>query len=144
MKTIKMGLIISSALIFSAACGSAERANQNSAQSAATPQSTAAPQAANANAAAEKTVSDARPASNAAAVKLYTANACAGCHGADGKGVVKDAPDFTSAAWQKGRSDAQVAEGIKKGKLPKMPGYGETLNDQEIKALVDLIRTFSK
>jgi len=139
MKTLKRGLIISLAIIFSVACGSAEKAGQNANQNA---NQNAAPAPANSNATlAEKVTAGARDASGA---RLYTANACAGCHGADGKGVVKDAPDFTSAAWQAKESDADVVEGIKKGKLPKMPAYGEQLSDEEIKALVAHIRTFAK
>ena len=136
MQTLKMGVIISLAVIFSAACGATEPANQNANQSA------AARTPANSNTTlAEKITSSA---SDASGSRLYTANACAGCHGADGKGVVKDAPDFRDAEWQKRKSDPLLVEDIKKGKLPKMPAYGEQLNDEEIKALVAHIRTFAK
>jgi mono/diheme cytochrome c family protein len=136
MKALKSGLIISLAVIFSVACGQAEKANQNANQN------TAAPPVANANTTlAEKITANV---SNASAAKIYTANACASCHGAEGKGVVKDSPDFSSAEWQKKKSDAQLTEDIKKGKLPKMPAYGEQLSDEEIKALVAHIRAFAK
>ncbi|HVF92555.1 MAG TPA: cytochrome c [Blastocatellia bacterium] len=143
MKTLKMGLIILLAAAFSAACSPAETANQNAGRSAAALPAANANATAN-NAGAEKPASDARPVSNANAAQLYTANACAGCHGTDGKGVVKDAPDFTNAAWQKRESDPHLVEDIKKGKLPKMPAYGDKLKDEEIKALVAHIRTFAK
>ncbi|HKG23243.1 MAG TPA: cytochrome c [Blastocatellia bacterium] len=139
MKTLKMGLTISLAAIFSVACGRAETANQNEGR---TPP---APQAINANnAGAEKPASDVKPASGVNAAQLYTANACASCHGLDGKGVAKDAPDFTSPAWQKRESDPHLVEDIKKGKSPRMPAYEGKLNDEEIKALVAHIRTFAK
>lgn len=136
MQTLKMGVIISLAVIFSAACGSTETANRNANQSA-----TAQTPANSNTTVAEKITSSV---SNANGARLYTANACAGCHGADGKGVVKDAPDFRDSAWQQRKSDPLLIEDIKKGKLPKMPAYGEQLNDEEIKALVAHIRTFAK
>lgn len=144
MKTLKRGLIISLAIIFSVACGQTEKADQNANQNPNqnANRNAATPQVANANATlAEKITANV---SNAGAARLYAANACAGCHGAEGKGVVKDSPDFSSAEWQKKKSDAQIAEDIEKGKLPKMPGYGEQLSDEEIKALVAHIRTFAK
>jgi cbb3-type cytochrome c oxidase subunit III len=79
---------------------------------------------------------------NAAA--LYTAQKCGGCHGADGKGKVKNSPNFADPAWQKKTSDAHMIEQIKKGKDPVMPGYASKLSDAEIKALVGFIRSFAK
>lgn len=140
MQTLKMGVLILLAVIFSAACGSTEISNQNTNQSQNANQSAPAQTPANSTL-AEKVTSNA---SNANAARLYTANACAGCHGAAGKGVVKDAPDFSDAAWQNKKSDSELITDIKKGKLPKMPAYGEQLNDEEIKALAAYIRTFAK
>jgi len=71
------------------------------------------------------------PAADVAAGKA-TAEGCAGCHGADGKG--KDAlktQDFASSAVQ-GMSDAELTTIISDGK-GKMPGYAKSLKPDQIK-----------
>jgi cytochrome c6 len=72
---------------------------------------------------------------------------CAACHGADGKGdtaVGKSLGihDFASADTQN-KSDADLAQIIAKGK-DKMPAYGSSLKDPEIKDLVEYIRALGK
>jgi len=72
---------------------------------------------------------------------------CAMCHGADGKGDTAagkkmGARDFTSAEVQ-GQSDEQLADITSKGKN-KMPAYGKSLKDTEIKELVAYIRELGK
>ncbi|HEV3254126.1 MAG TPA: cytochrome c [Candidatus Acidoferrales bacterium] len=72
---------------------------------------------------------------------------CSVCHGAAGKG---DAPagkklgarDLSSPEVQN-QSDAQLTEIVTKGK-GKMPAYGKTLKDDEIKGLVAYIRELAK
>ena len=96
-----------------------------------------------AKAADSKPSAAAKPVSNIDGASLYTANKCATCHGADGKGKIKDARDFTDEAWQKKESDAELAAVIRNGKKP-MPPYGDKLNADEIKALVGYVRTFGK
>src|SRR5271170_7983041 len=64
---------------------------------------------------------------------------CAGCHGADGKastgaGKALGAHDFASDEVTK-MSDADLAKAITDGKN-KMPAYGKSLKEPEIKDLV--------
>jgi cytochrome c6 len=72
---------------------------------------------------------------------------CAACHGADGKGATTVGKalgihDLASADTQK-MSDADLAQIIAKGK-DKMPAYGSSLKESEIKDLVQYIRAFGK
>jgi cytochrome c6 len=72
---------------------------------------------------------------------------CAACHGADGKGATAVGKslgihDFASAETQS-MTDADLQQIIAKGKN-KMPAYGDSLKDAEIKDLVQYIRTFAK
>ena len=166
MRMLKFGLLISSAVFFSIACSTTETTNHNANHSGAS-NANAVPASASANASSaapssvpagannnqpakaadEKKKDDkavtAKPASNIDAAALFTSNKCATCHGADGKGKVKGAPDFTDAAWQKKEKDAEFVESIKKGKKP-MPPYAGKLNDDEIKALVAYVRSLVK
>jgi cytochrome c6 len=80
------------------------------------------------------------------AAGLYKSK-CAVCHGADGKGdtpVAKKlgAHDFASPEVQK-ESDQDLAEVIAKGRN-KMPAYGSSLKDAQIKDLVAYIRGLAK
>ena len=77
---------------------------------------------------------------------LYKAK-CATCHGADGKGETPVGKmyklrDLGSADVQK-QSDAELTSVIEKGKN-KMPGYGRSLKEDQIKDLVAYIRTLAK
>ena len=72
---------------------------------------------------------------------------CAMCHGADGKGDTPagkklGAHDFGSADVQS-QSDAQLEEITAKGKN-KMPAYGKSLKEAEIKKLVAYVRELGK
>ena len=78
---------------------------------------------------------------------------CTKCHGADGKGKTKmgeklGMKDYTDAKVQGGMKDdamtKAIKDGVKDGDKTKMKAYGETLNDDEIKALVKFIRDFKK
>jgi cytochrome c6 len=72
---------------------------------------------------------------------------CAGCHGADGKG--NTAPGKTLGVHDFGSdevtnmSDADLINVVTAGKN-KMPGYGKSLKDAEIKALVTYVRELGK
>ena len=170
MRVLKSALVISSAVFLCIACSTSEPANHNANQSGATASNAnAAPASpgANANSAAaspagasansnepakiavEKKKDDSKapaaskPVSAIDAAALYTANKCATCHGADGKGKIKNARDFTDPAWQKKESDAKLAAAIRNGKKP-MPPYGEKLSNDEINALVAYVRSFAK
>ena len=78
---------------------------------------------------------------------------CTKCHGADGKGKTKmgekvGVKDYTDAKVQADLKDdamtKAIKEGVKDGEKPKMKAYGESLSDDEIKALVKYIRDLKK
>jgi mono/diheme cytochrome c family protein len=171
MRPLTAVLICTFAALFYVACASPEPSNTNSASSTtANSNSTAAPAMTTPNpsptpnpaASAQPgpTVVTAKPAASpgakpgddkpasaaapsAAAAELFTAQKCTMCHGPDGKGKVKGAPDFTDAAWQKKQTDAEMIETIKKGHKP-MPGYEDKLSADQINALVAYVRSFAK
>jgi len=96
----------------------------------------------------------------AGAVSLRAADAkenweknCTKCHGADGKGKTKmgeklAVKDYTDAKVQEGLKDdamtKAIKEGVKDGDKTKMKGFGDALSDDEVKALVKLVRDFKK
>lgn len=164
MRFFKTWVVLMLAVFF-IACGSSESTNTNSSQSA--PPVASAPPAnsnaseppapipvpsSNANQSTDAkpmeekkdAKADAKPEPKVSGAAVYAAQKCGLCHGPDGKGKVKDVPDFTSAAWQKKTSDAAMTEQIKKGMLPKMPAYEGKVSDAEIKALIGYIRSFAK
>ena len=74
---------------------------------------------------------------------------CASCHGADGKGQTDQGKkmhveDVTAAAWQKGKTDAQIKkaieDGAKKGDAV-MEGFKDKLDAASIDGLVKYVRT---
>lgn len=73
---------------------------------------------------------------------------CGKCHGSDGRGGVpsmegQPAPrNFTDPAFHASRTDAQLAEAIKKGKGP-MPPFGALFDDIQTALLVEHIRSFN-
>ena len=72
---------------------------------------------------------------------------CAGCHGADGKastgpGKALGAHDFGSPEVTK-ESDADLITAVTAGKN-KMPAYGKSLKDTDIKDLVAYVRELGK
>jgi cbb3-type cytochrome c oxidase subunit III len=70
---------------------------------------------------------------------------CAMCHGKDGKGfsAIKT-PDFTDPKWQASIKDKQIEEVIKDGKKgTAMPAFEGKLKEDEMRALIQYIRTFS-
>ena len=77
---------------------------------------------------------------------------CAKCHGADGKGDTKlgkksEVKDMTDAKWQadlkEDKACKSIKEGIKDGDKVRMKP-AEGLSDDDIKALVQHVRTFKK
>jgi len=69
---------------------------------------------------------------------------CASCHGASGAGdgaaaPVSDMPDFTAAAYQDAKTDADLSRAIRMG-AGLMPAFGDQLNERGIAALVGHIR----
>lgn len=85
---------------------------------------------------------------------LYDAH-CAVCHGSTGKGdgpgatVLRQVmPDFTNPAAMAAVTDRFLFEIIKKGssqfgRSNAMPSWGMQLSDEEIRSLVDLIRSLA-
>jgi mono/diheme cytochrome c family protein len=78
---------------------------------------------------------------------------CAKCHGPDGKGKTKmgeklGIKDYTEAKVQDAMKDEEMAkaikDGVKDGEKTKMKGFGDTLSDDEVKALVKYVRDFKK
>jgi mono/diheme cytochrome c family protein len=78
---------------------------------------------------------------------------CTKCHGPDGKGKTKmgeklGIKDYSDAKVQGAMKDDEMAkaikEGVKEGDKTKMKAFGETLSDDEIKALVKYVRDFKK
>jgi len=78
---------------------------------------------------------------------------CKVCHGPDGKGKTKmgekyGIKDYTDAKVQEQMKDDKmtkaIKDGVKDGETTKMKAFGETLSDDEIKALVKYIRDFKK
>lgn len=150
MKFLKSGLVVSLAVLFSAACTVTETTNTNTNRNSSVPVAATPTPPANANAASANS-NTAGAASTIDAAALFnneTAPKCASCHQADGKGnpamkaSMKDLPDFTDAAWQKKATDAEMIETIKNGHKP-MPAYKDKLSDDQIKALVAYVRKFA-
>jgi mono/diheme cytochrome c family protein len=89
----------------------------------------------------------------AADIKPVYEKECAKCHGPDGKGDTKmgkklGIKDYTDAKVQEAMKDDKafkaIKEGVKEGESSKMKAFGETLKDEEIKALVKYVRAFKK
>jgi hypothetical protein len=70
---------------------------------------------------------------------------CIRCHGQDGRGVwdIPGVPNFTNAAWQSSRSDAQIALIILEGRGAVMPPFRGTLSLEEACAMARYLRTFA-
>jgi mono/diheme cytochrome c family protein len=69
---------------------------------------------------------------------------CAGCHGADGRGIVSTGTlNFTSRDLQAKLTDQHIAETNLRGRSGLMPAFGTQLHDQQISALTAYIREFS-
>jgi quinol-cytochrome oxidoreductase complex cytochrome b subunit len=82
-----------------------------------------------------------------AATVLYR-EYCLVCHGPDGRaaeirGRMPEIPDFTAAAWQSQRADAQLTVSILEGKGAYMPAFRGRVNDNDARDLVAYIRAFS-
>jgi cytochrome c6 len=90
----------------------------------------------------------ARAAPDAAAKELYTKK-CASCHGDDGKAETKlgkkyDAESFASAKFQEKHTDEQIEKSITEGKAKtKMKPFKDKLTPEEIKAMVQMVRSFA-
>ncbi|MEP9410057.1 MAG: c-type cytochrome [Candidatus Brocadia sp.] len=81
------------------------------------------------------------------AKKLYMTH-CKTCHGEDGHptdlGLGLGAREFADAEWQAKTTDEQIIKQINDGTPEKMMPFKEKLSQDEIKALVSVIRGFGK
>jgi cytochrome c oxidase cbb3-type subunit 3 len=77
----------------------------------------------------------------AAGKAIFQAN-CVACHGANGKGIDKEAPDFTNAKWQAKHSDQELLETIANGHKNEMPAFKNKLTEQQRKDALAYVRTF--
>jgi len=60
----------------------------------------------------------------------FAAVGCAGCHGADARGMqALGAPDLTDSIWLHGASEATIIETITKGRSNRMPAHKEFLGE---------------
>ncbi len=58
---------------------------------------------------------------------------CIACHGMDGKGnQALGAPNLTDDDWLYGGTEAAIAEGLRKGRMGKMPAHGDLLGADRI------------
>lgn len=89
----------------------------------------------------------------AADVKENWEKNCTKCHGADGKGDTKmgkkaGVKDYTDpkvqAELKTDQAFKRLKDGLKEGDKTKMKPYAGVLTDEEIKALIDYMRTFKK
>ena len=67
--------------------------------------------------------------------KELFAPACAACHGPDGKGMVGVAPNLTDKVWLYGSSEDTIVETITKGRVNRMPAFGEFLGEAKVHLL---------
>jgi cytochrome c oxidase cbb3-type subunit 3 len=63
------------------------------------------------------------------------AEACSACHGPDGKGMVGVAPNLADKIWLYSSSEASIIETITKGRVNRMPAFGEFLGDAKVHLL---------
>ena len=71
----------------------------------------------------------------AAQGKELFAQACAACHGPEGKGNVGIAPNLSDKIWLYGSSEDTVIETITKGRVNRMPAFGEFLGEAKVHLL---------
>ena len=93
------------------------------------------------------------PTTQAADPKANWSTHCLKCHGADGKGDTKmgkklAVKDYTDTKVQAAMKDEEmfkaIKDGVKQGETVKMVAYKDKLSDDEIKALVEFVRTLKK
>ncbi len=96
--------------------------------------------------AAEAGLVDPPAAPSAAAIRTYRSS-CLKCHDTDGRGeivrdVMPEVPDFTDAAWQSSRTDAELGHSILEGKGKSMRPMRNKLGSVGVSQMVALVRTF--
>jgi cytochrome c oxidase cbb3-type subunit 3 len=72
------------------------------------------------------------------------AQACAACHGADGKGMhITGAPNLTDDIWLYGGSTKQIQFTLLHGRNGKMPAQGERFSPEQIHVLATYVYSLS-
>ncbi len=66
--------------------------------------------------------------------ELY-APACAACHGPEGKGTIGLAPNLSDNAWLYSSAEDTIIETITKGRVNRMPAFGDFLGEAKIHLL---------
>jgi outer membrane protein assembly factor BamB/cytochrome c553 len=61
---------------------------------------------------------------------------CAMCHGADGKGTLPRAPNFTDFGWQSSKKDQELMDAVTNGTNNGMPAFSGQISTQQIDQLV--------
>jgi mono/diheme cytochrome c family protein len=76
---------------------------------------------------------------------------CVACHGRDGKsqtskGKFSHARDLTDAKWQDDVTDERLFNSIMNGRNVRgnMPGFKDKIKENDVEALVDMVRKFRK
>jgi cytochrome c oxidase cbb3-type subunit 3 len=69
------------------------------------------------------------------AARNFSAPACAACHGPDGKGMLGVAPNLADKVWLYSSSEETIIETITKGRVNRMPAFGEFLGDAKVHLL---------
>lgn len=67
--------------------------------------------------------------------KELFAQACAACHGPEGKGNIGLAPNLSDKVWLYGSSEDTIIETITKGRQNRMPAWGDFLGDAKVHLL---------
>jgi cytochrome c oxidase cbb3-type subunit 3 len=81
------------------------------------------------------------PSESVAAGKRIFATTCAGCHGLDGRGGERG-PNIATRGEVRRLSDADISSVIEDGSpSKKMPGFGRSLNDAKIHAIIVYVRS---
>lgn len=71
--------------------------------------------------------------------KELFAQACGACHGPDGKGMLGVAPNLADKTWLYGSAEDTIVETIAKGRVNRMPAFGEFLGDAKVHLLTAYI-----
>jgi mono/diheme cytochrome c family protein len=88
------------------------------------------------------------PASSHLTARAVYGTFCFACHDTHGggnstiRGQMAELPDFRAAAWQKSRTDADLAQSILQGKGKFMLPWKDKLGDVDVKQMVALVRGF--
>ena len=77
--------------------------------------------------------------------ELFASSGCAGCHGADGKGMqAVGAPNLTDNVWLYGSSEKTITETIVNGRQNMMPAFADRLDEGKLKLLSAYVYSLSQ